>query len=189
MTPERIEQYTTAIGSSLGDDSIFGFIDGTEVRVRRPGEEDQELFYSGHYKQHACGHLAIILLDGLFGAIFTGLPAAGGDATLCIQVRLGERLKDLLSYLPEDQARFVYGDAAFGSQDYILRPYKKSRNRTLTPSQRALNQWLLTKRIMVEYGFGGVKSTFKLLTYSRVLEVGLCPIGLYMPVFAFLWNC
>ena len=95
----------------------------------------------------------------------------------------------MLSYLPEDQARFVYGDAAFGSQDCVLGPYKKSRNRTLTPSQRALNQWLSTKRIMVEHGFGGVKSTFKLLTYSRVLEVGLCPIGLYMPVFTFLWNC
>ena len=91
-----------AIGSSLGDDSIFGFIDGTEVCVCCPGEEDQELFYSGHYKQHACGHLVIVLLDGLFGAIFTGLPATGGDTTLCIQVRLGKRLKDLLSYLPED---------------------------------------------------------------------------------------
>ena len=35
-----IEQYITAIGSSLGDDLIFGFIDGTEVRVCCPGEED-----------------------------------------------------------------------------------------------------------------------------------------------------
>jgi len=50
MTLERIKQYTTAIGSSLGDDLIFGFIDGTEVHVCRPGEENQELFYSGHYK-------------------------------------------------------------------------------------------------------------------------------------------
>jgi len=84
MTLERIKQYTTAIGSSLGDDLIFDFIDGTEVHVCCPGEENQELFYSGHYKQYTCGHLAIVLPDGLFGTIFTGLPAAGGDATLCI---------------------------------------------------------------------------------------------------------
>ena len=35
-----IEQYITAIGSSLGDDSIFGFIDGIEVRVCYLGKED-----------------------------------------------------------------------------------------------------------------------------------------------------
>ena len=40
MTPKRIEEYITAIGSSLGDELIFGFIDGIEVRVYRPSEED-----------------------------------------------------------------------------------------------------------------------------------------------------
>ncbi|OCK96259.1 uncharacterized protein K441DRAFT_553534, partial [Cenococcum geophilum 1.58] len=82
--------------------SIFSFINGIEVRVYRPGKEDQELFYSGYYKQHTYRHLAIVLPNGLFGAIFTSLPATSGNATLYIQVRLGERLKDLLSYLPED---------------------------------------------------------------------------------------
>ena len=70
MSPERIEVYTAAIGNSLGDDSIFGFIDGTEIRVCRPGEEDQRPFWSGHKKQHTLGHLLIILPNGLFGAVF-----------------------------------------------------------------------------------------------------------------------
>ena len=53
----------------------------------------------------------------------------GGDASLCIQVRLGDRLKSLLSYLPPNDYRCVYGDAAFGSQDYVLRLYKRAGNR------------------------------------------------------------
>ena len=73
MSPERIEVYTAAIGNSLGDDSIFGFIDGTEIRVCRPGEEDQRPFWSGHKKQHTLGHLLIILPNGLFGAVLVML--------------------------------------------------------------------------------------------------------------------
>ena len=176
MSPERIE---AAIGNSLGDNSIFDFIDGTEVHVCQPGEEDQRPFWSGHKKQHALGHLSIILPNGLFGAVFTGLPSAGGDATLCIEVGLREKLQDLLSFLPEGQNSFVYGDAVFGSQWGVLGPYKNSRSQTITPSQRALNQWLSTKRIVVEYGFGAIKENFKLPSYFRVLEVGLCPVAGY----------
>src|ERR1700722_18513311 len=83
------------LGNSLGatDESIFGFIDGTEVAVCRPIEDQQLFYYSGRKKQHAIAHLAIVLPNGLFGVIFDGIPAAGGDASLCIQVRLGDRLK------------------------------------------------------------------------------------------------
>ena len=35
-----IEQYTIAIGSSLGDDLIFGFINSIEVRIYYPDKED-----------------------------------------------------------------------------------------------------------------------------------------------------
>jgi DDE superfamily endonuclease len=159
LSPQKIEEYAAAIGDSLGaeDGSILGFTDGTEVAICRPMTEDQSLFYSGHKKQHAIGHIAIVLPNGLFGSIFSGIPAARGDATLCIQIRLGERLGEVLSYLPPGQFRFVYGDAAFGSQDYVLGPYKRSGNRFLAPTQKALNQWLSTRRIMVEHGFGGVK--------------------------------
>lgn len=191
LTPRRIDLYAAAIGNSLGtdEDSIFGFIDGTEVAICRPNDELQGQFYSGHKKQHSIGHLAIVLPDGLFGSIFTGLPAAGGDATLCIQIGLGDKLRGLLSHLPDGQIRYIYGDAAFGSQEFVLGPYKKSRGRALTPTQKKINQWLSTKRIVVEHGFGGVKTNFKLITYRRVLQQGLSPVGIYMPVFAFLWNC
>ena len=150
--------------------------------------EDQQLSYSGHKKQHAIAHLAIVLPNGLFSVIFDGIPAAGGDASLCIQVRLGDRLKSLLSYLPPTDHRFVYGDAAFGSQDCVLGPYKRAGNRVLTPSQRLgeLNQWLSTKRIM--HGFGGVKQNFKLLHLRTSLVTGLCPVGRYMPAFAFIYT-
>ena len=165
MSAERIEEYAEAIGDSLGDNSIFGFIDGTEVCVCWPGEEDQRPFWGGHKKQHSLGHLAIVLPNGLFGAVFTRLPSTSGDATLYIEIGLGQKLQDLLSFLPEGQSRFVYGDAAFSSQWGVLGPYKNSRSQTITPSQRALNQWLSTKRIVVEYKFSTIKLNFKLLTY------------------------
>jgi hypothetical protein len=194
LAPQKIEEYAAAIGNSLGseDESIFGFIDETEVAIcRQPSTENQSFFYdSGHKKQHAIGHIAIVLPNGLFGCMFSGIPAAGGgDATLCMQIRLGERLGEVLRHLPPGQFRFVYGDAAFGSQDYVLGPYKRAGNRILAPTQRALNQWLSTRRIMVKHGFGGVKTNFKFLSSRTSSLAGLCPISLYMPVFSFLYNC
>jgi hypothetical protein len=191
LTPQRIDQYATAIGESLGaaDESIFGFIDGTELPVCRPMVEDQSFFYSGHKKQHAICHMAIMLPNGLFGAVFAGIPAAGGDASQCIQIGLGEKLRQLLSYLPPGDFRFVYGDAAFGSQDFVLGPYKRANNRILTPTQKQLNQWLSTKRVVVEHGFGGVKSLFKFLSLKTSIRAGTSPIGIYLPVLAFIYNC
>ena len=131
--------------------------------------------------------MAIVIPNGLFDVIFDGIPAVHRfvfkfDLEIC-------RLKSLLSYLPPTDHRFVYGDAAFGSQDCVLGPYKRAGNRVLTPSQRLgeLNQWLSTKRIM--HGFGGVKQNFKLLHLRTSLVTGLCPVGRYMPAFAFIYNC
>ena len=42
---------------------------------------------------------------------------------------------------------------------------------------------------MVEHGFGGVKQNFKRPHLRTSLVTGLCPVGWYMPVFAFLYNC
>lgn len=48
--------------------------------------------------------MVIILLNSLFGVIFTGLPSAGGDAILYIQISFSTKLKDLLSYLLDGKA-------------------------------------------------------------------------------------
>ena len=40
MSAERIEEYTEAIVDLFGDNSIFSFINRTEIRVYWPGEED-----------------------------------------------------------------------------------------------------------------------------------------------------
>ena len=84
MTPKRIEEYITTIGSLLSNELIFSFINGIEVYICCPGKEDQQPFYSGYYKQHLLGYMVIVLLNSLFGVIFTGLPSTGGDATLYI---------------------------------------------------------------------------------------------------------
>ena len=82
----------------------------------------------------------------------------------------------------------MYSDAAFRSQDFVLRPYKKHRATQLTPTQKELNQWLSTKRIIVEHGFGVVKINFKLLSLRTSLLTRLSLIGLYMLVLAFIYN-
>ena len=83
----------------------------------------------------------------------------------------------------------MYGDAAFGSQDFVLGPYKRANGQYLTPTQKKINQWLSTRRIVVEHGFGGVKTNFKILGLRNSMVTGLAPIGIYMPVFSFLYNC
>ncbi|KAF2183490.1 hypothetical protein K469DRAFT_582514, partial [Zopfia rhizophila CBS 207.26] len=86
MSQSTINRFCAAIGTSLGadDEMIFGFTNGTDVAVCRPMFEDQQLYYSSHKKQHAITHLAIVLPNGLFGAVFSEVSAAGGDALLCI---------------------------------------------------------------------------------------------------------
>jgi len=40
MSAERIKEYTKAIGNLFGNNSIFSFIDRTEIRIYWPGKED-----------------------------------------------------------------------------------------------------------------------------------------------------
>jgi hypothetical protein len=121
--------------------------------------------------------------------VFAGVPAAGGDASLCIQIKLSKRLAELLNWLLEGEFRYVYSDAAFGSQDYVLGLYKRAGNVYLSPTQKKINQWLSTKRIVIEQGFWGIKRYFELLQLRTSLVTRLAPVGLYMSVFSFFWNC
>ena len=71
LTPDRIKEYCRAIAQQLDtvSEKIFGFIDGTDVFICRPGELDQRSFYSGYHAHHTITSLAIILPNGLFGSV------------------------------------------------------------------------------------------------------------------------
>lgn len=97
MSRASSENFVATIVGLLGllDETVLGFLN-TEVPICRPRFEFQSLHDSGHKDQHALTHLAIVWPNYLFGAVFAGVLAAGGDAALCIQVGLSQRLPKLL---------------------------------------------------------------------------------------------
>lgn len=45
---------------------VVAVIDGTEIRVKRPGRDLQAAYYSGHKKTHTIKALAAVTADDLF---------------------------------------------------------------------------------------------------------------------------
>lgn len=191
ITKAIIKVYCNVIGKSLGAEQelIFSFINSTKVAILRPITQDQQLFFSSYKKQHSLSHLAIIMLIGLLSSVLLGVPSAGSNAILCIALELSKHLGELLDQLLEGEYRYVYGNAAFSSQDYVLGPYKKLKNGYLISNEKAINYQLSKKRISVEHAFRGVKNKQKLLQLRTSLIARLSLVGLYFLVFAFLTNC
>jgi hypothetical protein len=153
-------------------------------RVSQSMVEDQQLLYSGHLKKHhAIAHLATALRNGSFDALFDEIPAAVVDASLCIQVQLGDRL---LGCLPPTEHRFMYGDAALGSQDCVLGPYKRAGSRVL--ATEGVKSVTIDQQIPSGAWFRRCKSNVKFLALQTSLITGLCPISRHMPVFSFIYN-
>ena len=67
MNPEKLQIYANAIsakGAAL--DRCFGFIDGTLVRICRPGK-NQRIVYNGHKRVLAIKFQSLALPNGIIG--------------------------------------------------------------------------------------------------------------------------
>ncbi|XWX03423.1 transposase family protein [Aggregatilineales bacterium SYSU G02658] len=127
-------------------------IDGTERRVRRPkNAEQQQAKYSGKKKTHTVKNN--VITEKRTGKIKGLSPTVEGR-------RHDKRLAD------DQQLRFpknstLWQDAGF--QGYapenvtIIQPKKKPKGKELTPDEKARNTAISRERITVEHSIGGVK--------------------------------
>lgn len=127
-------------------------IDGTERRVRRPKNADQQQAkYSGKKKTHTVKNN--VITEKRTGKIKGLSPTVEGR-------RHDKRLAD------DQQLRFPKNSTLWqdtGFQGYapenvtIIQPKKKPKGKELTPEEKACNTAISRERIKVEHSIGGVK--------------------------------
>lgn len=64
LTFAKLREYCGAVG----EESVWGFIDGTAQQVSRPGEH-QRCFYSGHIHYHAYKVQGIVTPDSIISSL------------------------------------------------------------------------------------------------------------------------
>jgi len=161
----------------------FAFIDGTCMRICRPGVNQQE-FYSGHKRMHCLKYQAISTPDGII--VHLGGPFAGrhNDAGILIRSSIRHYLSEH-AHCPAGRRLVVYGDEGYGQSPEVQAAF---RGNILTPEQEARNVSMRRPRLSAEWAFGFVSNNFGLLNYYQKLRLGLSPVGHYYPVAVLFCN-
>ncbi|DAZ99938.1 TPA: hypothetical protein N0F65_008745 [Lagenidium giganteum] len=131
-----------------------GFIDGT--------------CYNGHKRKHGIKFQSLVAPNGLIAHLHGPLPASRHDAYVLSDSKL---LQDVVDAF--DGGNFViYGDPAYGRQQYLLSPFKGSR---LTAQQERFNAAMSKVRICVEWEFGKLVRYWAICDHARNQKLQLQP--------------
>ena len=113
----RAELYSSAIFKcDVPLDKCIGFIDGTNIFIKRPKETAQRATYSGHKKRNSIKMQTITTPDGLI--LHIGGPVEGRRHDMTLFRKSGIEADLQRALLIEEVQYYIYGDPA-----YVLRPY------------------------------------------------------------------
>lgn len=197
---------------------IFGFVDGHNQEVARPGHY-QNVLFSGHRWIHCLKWQGLMMPNGMQPFPFGPICGSNHDAFM-----LGKsNLLPVLHYLMARIGRVysLYGDLAYPDDACLMRPILFAQ-----PGSREeeLNRIMSSLRIAVEWGFGRMASLWPWLDFvlrrslfaplsppappaplhvaysctecavcdasqTRNMQVLLVPVGRYFPVANILTNC
>lgn len=184
LMAERAAVYAGAVAAKGAPlDRCVGFIDGTALRVSRPGNCLQRSIYSGHKRVHCIKFQSVTTPDGLIFNLFGPVEGRRHDMTLYHQSGMDGHLRDTL--VVDGEQYYLYADAA-----YVLRAWLQIAfaGDNLTDAQAAYNTAMSALRVSVEWAFKDIKQVFSYLDYSRKLKLQEGPVGLLYLVAALLWN-
>lgn len=165
LTMQQLRRYCEAIG----EDVVWGFIDGTAIHMSRPTGE-QELFYSGHKHYHAFKFQSVVTPDGLISSLAGPIAAIGTCSESQIEEKIGN-LFEREGVMPEDRI-YLYGDAAYTGSVATIGAFKRPRNGQLTEDQAWVNLVMSKKRVAVEDIFGLVQKYFAFSSYYLQQRMG-----------------
>ncbi|DAZ94395.1 TPA: hypothetical protein N0F65_003259 [Lagenidium giganteum] len=141
----KLREFAGAIharGAALRE--CVGFIDGTVRGICRPTKM-QKYNFNGHKRKHALKYQSVVTPNGIISHLHGPIPGARRDAYLLSVSSLYDEAHDLLQ---DDGKQFIlYGDPAYGRQDYILAPFKGA---ILTSEQEEFNSSMSEVRVCVE---------------------------------------
>ena len=160
------------------------FIDGTERPVQRPQQaKAQQECYSGKHRAHTLKNLVVSDEAKRILWLTPTKPGARQDYYRFKQSGLGE-------VIPDDVG--VWVDLGFLgiAKDYprlqVVIPHKSSKNKPLTPLQKADNRVISALRIRVEHVMAGIKR-FRCLT-DAYRNKGIVLADKFMLIACGLWN-
>lgn len=188
LTPAFLEQMAAAVyrKTARGANSrrdIWAFMDGTHLRVCRPGEDQEEL-YSRYKRHHSLKYQAVVTPDGIivhFGGPFSGRRH---DQRMMTESKLRDYLAQH-SRRANGEMLFIYGDEGYQRLDPVHAPYRHLR---LTPEEVWVNGDMQRPRLCVEWAFGYLSNHWSFVNLYQKLRIGLMPVGIYFPVIALFSN-
>lgn len=172
---------------------VWGFIDGTFIETARPGEHQvfsQRELYSGHKKKHGIQFQGITTPDGML-SIAGPYRGNVGDMKMLVRSKLDDKLRAIISHLPEEEKLWLYGDKGYYAGSWcVYGAAKRARGqRRLADEPFYSNVEMSRYRIEVEHAFGHVVNTFKFVDGGKKLRVGLTPVAAWYRVAVLLVNC
>lgn len=183
---QTLRRYVNAIG----EENIWAFIDGTTVRVSRPGEY-QNIYFSGHKRYHAIKYQAVVTPDGILSSLGGPVEASKADWSLYKESGL-ERIMTRFfddNELTADDRMYIYGDPAYSGSIATMGAYKRQRNGELTLDEAWTNLVMSKKRMAVEHFFAHVQRYWKLPSYHLQNRLGNQPVGSVFLAACLMANC
>ena len=153
---------------------VFAFVDGNLLKVSVPGgplepganaprfnKEAQKEVYNGWKKLHGVKHSAVTDASGMVLDLYGPLAGKLHDTTAFILSKMNAKLAHVQR--GQDVKYCLYGDKAYSTSEYLIRPYKGSG---ISRYQRLENRAFRKARISIEWDFGRTSRLFKFLRNS-----------------------
>ena len=186
---KNLGYWASCISNKIGAKILllcFGFLDGTKLNTCRPGGHDkvQEVLFDGHHRQHAISFHGITAPDGTFVHFFGPFSGNRTDEFMYGEINL-EAMWKAEEFTDDDgKEYFVYADCGYTSGYGILAGWKEA-----TGIFRRSNYIWSKQRISVEWGFGAVKSLWKMLSFRYLQKPQRSRVSVWYLVCIILTNC
>ena len=154
--------------------NCFGFLDGTKVKMCRPGGNSayQRSAYSGHKRYHCPLYQTVSTTDGLIFHLYEPIEGRKPDSYLYRMSSLEEELKE--HPFIEGVQYYLYADGAYVSRPWLQVAFTRH---CCTPDQVHYNRKMIAVRTWVEWSYGEVKQYSTTHNFSRKLSVRKMPIA------------
>lgn len=82
----------------------------------------------------------------------------------------------------------LYGDPAYPLRPHLMAPYRIWDVEVLTEDMKAFNKAMSSLRVSVEWLFGDVSNSFKVIDFKKNLKLRLSAVGKFYVVAALIRN-
>lgn len=189
LTPAFMERMGMAVYAKTSQEfdsrrDVWAFLDGTNIQVCRPREEDQGELYNGYKKFHSIKYQALVSPDAIVRHL--GGPFSGRKHDQ--RMLTDSKLRDYLvhhSHNTDGDPMCVYGDEGYQRLAPVHAPYRGGR---LSPLETWSNGDMRRPRLCVEWAFGHLSNHWTFVNNAARLRVGLMPVGIFFPVMVLFSN-